>query len=108
MVPSRREAFGIAALELMRMKVPVIVSPVGGLPDLVEDGRTGIVLPEPSATAIATAIHSLRHDRARCTALAEAAFDHAATFGRHRVVEQILNLYENIACPTREDSVSHE
>jgi glycosyltransferase involved in cell wall biosynthesis len=47
-VPSRREAFGIAALEMMRMKVPVIVSPVGGLPELVRDGRTGIILSQLS------------------------------------------------------------
>ena len=48
-VPSRREAFGIAALEMMRMKVPVIVSPVGGLPELVQDGRTGVMLPRAFA-----------------------------------------------------------
>jgi len=107
-VPSRREAFGVAALELMRMKVPVIVSPVGGLPELVEDGRTGIVLPEPGVSAIASAIRSLRRNRSRLAALAEAAFRRTDAFERDKVVQQILNVYENIACPTKEDRGSHE
>ncbi len=54
-VPSRREAFGIAALEMMRMKVPVIVAPVGGLPELVRDDVTGVVLSQLSPDAIAQA-----------------------------------------------------
>ena len=107
-VPSRREAFGVAALELMCMKVPVIVSPVGGLPELVEEGRAGIVLPERSAPAIASAIRSLQQDRSRRAELAEAAFRRASAFERRKVVNQILDVYEKIVSPTREDSASHE
>lgn len=105
-VPSRREAFGIAALELMRMKVPVIVSPVGGLPELVEDGRTGIVLPRLTPADIAQAIRLLRLDRARRDKLAEAAFHQANAFALSLPAEQIVDVYENIV-GRRKDTTAH-
>ena len=107
-VPSRREAFGVAALELMHMRVPVIVSPVGGLPELVEDGRAGVVLPEPGAAAVVAAIQSLRSDPARRATLAAAAAHRAAAFERSTVVNQVLNVYGNIAFPTKEETDSHD
>ncbi len=98
-VPSRREAFGIAALEWMRMSVPVIVSPVGGLPELIQPGRTGLVLPELTAHAIAEAIQSLRADPSWRATLAQAAFDRAGAFGVERPVTQIVDIYEEICEP---------
>jgi len=98
-VPSRREAFGIAALELMRMRVPVIVSPVGGLPELVENGRTGIVLPQLTPTAIAEAIQSLRADASRRQEMAQMAFERASSFDARGPAEQMVAVYEEIACP---------
>ena len=92
-VPSRREAFGIAALEMMRMKVPVIVSPVGGLPELVQDGRTGLILPELSPPAIARAIRRLQEDSGLRDKLGRDAFAHASSFDGRAQVEQILEIY---------------
>ena len=105
-VPSRREAFGIAALELMRMKVPVIVSSVGGLPELVQPGKTGMVLPELTGAAIAKAIQSLRADPAQRAALAAAAYDRAGAFDTQGPVAQIVGIYEKIMCP-QEDQTHH-
>ncbi|GEM_PF-555107 len=105
-VPSRREAFGIAALELMRMKVPVIVSLVGGLPELVQPGKTGVILPELTGAAIATAIQALRSDPGQREMLASAAFDHAGAFDTQGPVAQIVGIYEKIMCP-QEDQTHH-
>jgi glycosyltransferase involved in cell wall biosynthesis len=95
-VPSRREAFGIAALEMMRMKVPVIVAPVGGLPELVQDGRTGVMLPELSPAAIAQAIRRLKEDAALRGQLAHNGFEHAGRFDGSRAVQQIVEVYERL------------
>jgi len=95
-VPSRREAFGIAALEMMRMKVPVIVSPVGGLPELVQDGRTGVTLSELSPAAIAQAIRRLREDAALREKLSRSAFEYSASFDGSRAVQQIVEVYERL------------
>ncbi len=95
-VPSRREAFGIAALEMMRMRVPVIVSPVGGLPELVQDGRTGIILPRLSPEAIAEAVQRLEEDAALREALGRNACEHAAAFDGREQVRQIVDIYERL------------
>ncbi len=100
-VPSRREAFGIAALEMMRMKVPVIVSPVGGLPELVQDGRTGIILPELSPQAIAQSIRRLQEDAVLRQTLGRNAFEHASSFDGRAQVRQIVDIYERLISTQR-------
>jgi glycosyltransferase involved in cell wall biosynthesis len=103
-VPSRREAFGIAALEMMRMKVPVIVSPVGGLPELVEDGRTGIILPRLSPEAIAQAVRRLEEDAALRETVGRNAFEHASSFDGREQVRQIVDIYERLMSTRRRAS----
>ena len=95
-VPSRREAFGIAALELMRMKVPVVVSSVGGLPELVQDGQTGLVLPRLAPDDIAQCVRRLQDDSEMRARLSRDAFDHARSFDGRREVKQIVDIYERL------------
>jgi len=105
-VPSRREAFGIAALEMMRMRVPVIVSPVGGLPELVQDGRTGIVLPGLAPEAIAQAIRRLKGDATLRERLSRNAFEHASSFDGREQVRQIVDIYARLISTQRRGSES--
>jgi len=100
-VPSRREAFGIAALEMMRMRVPVIAAPVGGLPELVRDGETGVVLPQLAPEAIAQSIRRLQEDTGLRERLSQNAFEHSSTFDGGRAVEQIVAIYERLMASRR-------
>ncbi len=100
-VPSRREAFGIAALEMMRMKVPVIASRVGGLPELVRDGRTGLLLPQPSPQEIAEAVRRLEKNAALRETLGRNAFEHASSFDGREQVRQIVDIYEQLMSTQR-------
>jgi len=95
-VPSRREAFGIAALEAMRMRVPVVVSPVGGLPELIRDGETGIVLPRLDAESVAAAIQKLASDEALRNRLANNAFEYAGKFDGDGAVKQVVEIYQRL------------
>jgi glycosyltransferase involved in cell wall biosynthesis len=99
-VPSRREAFGIAALEMMRMCVPVIASPVGGLPELVRDGDTGLLLARLDADAIAQAIRRLAGDQALRERLARDAFAQASQFDGGRAVQQTIEIYQRLTSGT--------
>ncbi len=95
-VPSRREAFGIAALEMMRMRVPVIVSPVGGLPELIRDGTTGVVLPRPAPEEIARSVRRLREDSTLRARLSGNAFEYSSSFDGRRPVAQVVEIYERL------------
>jgi|CXWL01.1.fsa_nt_gi glycosyltransferase involved in cell wall biosynthesis len=63
------EAVSRAALEWMALGRPVIASSVGGLPDLVEDGVTGLLVPPADSTALAAAISALLLDTRMAEAL---------------------------------------
>jgi glycosyltransferase involved in cell wall biosynthesis len=57
--PSLGEGFGMAALEAMAAGLPVVATSVGGLPELVEHGRTGYVVPPAQPEALAAALREL-------------------------------------------------
>ena len=78
------------------MRVPVIVAPVGGLPELVRDGRTGVILPQLSVEAIAQAVRRLEGDAALRETLGRNAFEHASAFDGREQVRQIVDIYERL------------
>lgn len=61
-MPSRAEGFGVAALEAAAMELPVVASRVHGLPDVVVDGVTGLLVPPRKVDALADAIGRLAAD----------------------------------------------
>jgi glycosyltransferase involved in cell wall biosynthesis len=74
-LPSRSEAFPNGAIEAMAAGLPVIASRVGGLLDLIEDGRTGVLVPPDDPSALASALESLLWSPARARAIGSAARD---------------------------------
>ena len=52
-LPSYREALGLAILEAMALSRPVVATHVGGIPEMIEDGRTGLLVPPHDAEALA-------------------------------------------------------
>lgn len=78
-VPSSRESFGIAALEAMACGVPVVAARVGGLPELVLDGETGLLVPPEDEKALAKALVGLLRDPERAAGLGAAGRERALT-----------------------------
>jgi glycosyltransferase involved in cell wall biosynthesis len=94
-VPSLGEGFGMVALEAMERGRAVIVSAVGGLPEIVADGETGLLVPPGDADALAAAIRELAADPARVAAMGAAGRRRALeTFSQARCTEGIEALYE--------------
>lgn len=58
-LPSRREAFGLVILEAMITKLPVIASKTGGIPEIIDHGKTGLLVKPENSESIATALIDL-------------------------------------------------
>ena len=61
-MPSTWEGFGVSAIEASAMELPVVASDIHGIPDVVLDGETGILVPPASPAALADAIERLARD----------------------------------------------
>jgi glycosyltransferase involved in cell wall biosynthesis len=71
--PSRMDALPTTLIEALATSAPVLASAVGGIPEIVDNGRTGMLLPAPpTADAVAEALGALLADPSRRRALAEA------------------------------------
>jgi glycosyltransferase involved in cell wall biosynthesis len=93
-VPSFGEGFGLVALEAMERGRPVVASDVGGLPEIVDDGRTGVLVPSGDADALAEAIVSVAGDRARAALMGAAGRDRALEeFSQERCTDRIEAIY---------------
>jgi glycosyltransferase involved in cell wall biosynthesis len=76
---SRSESFGVAVLEASACEIPVVVSNVGGLPEVVEDGKTGCVVESENVTMAARVLLRLIEDPAQRACMGKA--------GRQRVLD---------------------
>jgi glycosyltransferase involved in cell wall biosynthesis len=56
---SRQEAFGLVLLEAMAMGVPIIATAAGGVPEIIQDGKNGLLVPPGDAQALAEALRRL-------------------------------------------------
>jgi glycosyltransferase involved in cell wall biosynthesis len=74
-LPSYREAQGLSILEAMALSRPVVASAVGGIPEMIEDGRTGVLVPPHDATALADGIARLLTDHPFADMVARAGHD---------------------------------
>ena len=86
--PALMEGFGIAVLEAMAMGKPVVTTTTGGLPEVVQEGETGLLVPPGDADALAKAVIALAQDPARCRQLGEAGRARVAT---QFTVEAMMN-----------------
>jgi glycosyltransferase involved in cell wall biosynthesis len=105
-VSSNNEGTPVSAIEAMASGCPVVATRVGGLPDLIEDGETGCLVPQRDADALATAVLRLLRDRATARRIGQAARAKVAErFTTERLVADIERLYtdllseKNIALP---------
>ena len=74
-LPSYREAQGLSILEAMALSRPVVASNVGGIPEMITDGVTGLLVPAHDAPALAEAITRLLRDHPYADTLARAGHD---------------------------------
>jgi glycosyltransferase involved in cell wall biosynthesis len=96
-LPSILEGFGIVLLEGMAMGKPVVASRVGGIPEAVEDGVTGILVPPAHSRKLAEALVILLENSMLRQSMGEAGRKRVETlFSLERTIKAIESSYNNI------------
>ena len=95
---SRIEPFGNIVLEAWAHRVPIVAAAASGPASLVEDGRSGLLIPVDDAGALAAAINRLVADRALAARLADAGrAAYEAVYTEPAVVRRYLGFFERVA-----------
>ncbi len=96
--PSRIEPLGNVVLEGWVHRRPVVAAASAGPKGLIEQGRSGLVVPLEDAPALAEAIRAVVEDRSLAASLAQGGYDrYRSCFSRGAVVARYLDFFEKVA-----------
>ena len=96
-LPSSYEGFGVSAVEASATALPVVATNVHGIPDVVSDERSGLLVPPKDPRSLATAIGRLVEDGELRRRLGEGGRDYvSARYDWRQNAAQMLRLYERI------------
>ncbi|MCU0621723.1 MAG: N-acetyl-alpha-D-glucosaminyl L-malate synthase BshA [Gemmatimonadales bacterium] len=96
LLPSTSESFGLAALEAMACGAVVVATRTGGLPEVIDDGTSGILEPVGSVEAMARRAIDLLRDGDRLAAMRRAGLARAEHFSAARIVPMYEALYAEV------------
>jgi glycosyltransferase involved in cell wall biosynthesis len=101
-LPSTYEELGTVLVEALHAGVPTVASRTGGIPEVVEHGVTGLLVPPGDAGALARAVDTVLSDPRLAASMREAARRRAADYELVRMGEQVHELYERVTAQDRE------
>ena len=100
-LPSRQEPQGIVSLEAMACSKPVVAACVGGVPEIVADGETGLLFAGGDAAALANTLEKMLIDPSRAAAMGQAGRARAeAHFTWERIADQYFEIYDQVSAKT--------
>lgn len=105
-IPALDEGLGLTAVEALLSETPVVAFDSGGLPDVVLDGRTGLLVPPGDERALAEALDTLLSDDTRRAAMGRDGRAHAlATFGARAVARRYARIHRDAAMDQRPSAI---
>ncbi|OGF47668.1 MAG: hypothetical protein A2452_03295 [Candidatus Firestonebacteria bacterium RIFOXYC2_FULL_39_67] len=94
---SNNEGFGLAAVEAGLSNKPVVATRVGGLPEIIIDKETGLLVPSGNVEALCFSINKLLDDQNEAKRLGENGREKALLYySEEKMLERLKNLYENL------------
>ncbi len=93
-LPSRQEGLGSALIEAMACGLPVVGTDAGGIPELIENGRNGFVVPREDPAALAEAILRLAGDDPLRNRMGSASMEMSRRYSTERMARDTLAVYE--------------
>lgn len=101
-LPSHAEGLPISLLEAMCAGLPIVVTPVGAIPSVVEDGKHGLIIQPGDSQALAAALNELSRNRELRQRLGDGARSRCAQrYGVERAAQNYLRLYGELAHETQ-------
>ncbi|MDG2147240.1 MAG: N-acetyl-alpha-D-glucosaminyl L-malate synthase BshA [Flavobacteriaceae bacterium] len=94
LLPSEQESFGLAALEAMVHKVPVVCSAAGGLSEVVENSVSGFLCPIGDINAMAKRSFEILSDQNKHAEFKENAFKRARSFDIKKILPKYISIYK--------------
>lgn len=94
--PSRNEAFGLSLLEAMAAGKTVLATRVGGIPELVEHGRTGLLVPPNDPASLSSSLTELARNSELRASLGAAAMERAQHFDWQSTLSGYLKIYQTV------------
>jgi len=104
-LPSLAESFGFAALEAMSLSRPVVAARTGGIQEVVDDGRTGLLVPPGDADSFAVALSRILKDREWALILGEEGCRRASFFSVEFMIRGYEAVYDGFRAARRDSSM---
>ena len=93
-MPSHYESFGLVALEAMACGIPVVATQVGGLQHLVQNGKTGFIIPDNDPIALEEKLTQLICNSSLRDQMSRASAKYAKSFAWENIAERLLEIFE--------------
>jgi glycosyltransferase involved in cell wall biosynthesis len=98
-LPSHHEGLPIALMEALAYGLPIVATRVGGLAELVTDGREGVLVPPGQPAELATALLAVLRDQQTRNRMSQRALETGRSLDIAKSVAEVEAIYQEVACP---------
>jgi len=95
-LPSWEEPFGLVILEAMSLGVPVVATRSGGVPEIIKDGKNGLLIPPRSPEALSQAILKILNNKNLATRLAQEGLNTVKYYTAQRMAKSVEDVYRKV------------